>query len=143
VAASSKAVRMLLRRTSAGVVVSYGRRPSLRACLRKAGAYPDTYAADVVQGAYEWYVVEVVDLKREYRLYYKPEYPTIYAFLYRKFGFNKADIRALKTDLDSDRYVGLATASVRYGGGLKGYISYDGRDGLAARLLGASWEEVG
>jgi hypothetical protein len=134
---------MLLRRASAGVVVSYGRRPSFRACLKKAGATADTYAAEIVLGAYEWYVVNVVDLKREYKLYYKPEYPTIYAFLYHKFGFNKADIRALKTDLDSDRYVGLATASVRYGGGLTGYISYDGKDDLAARLLGASWEEVG
>jgi hypothetical protein len=133
---------MILHRTSIGVVVSYTRRPSLRDCLQAAGAIPDTYAADVVGRAYEWYVLDTIDLKREYERYYKPEYRTVHAFLYRKYGCSKADIGALKDDLDSKRYVGLAVGSVRYGGDVMGFISYEGNDELTARLLGAAWREA-
>jgi hypothetical protein len=138
----SAAPRMVMCRTSIGIIVSYSRRPSLRACFKEAGVEPGTYAAQVVQRAYEWFVEDTIDLKREYKKYYEPEYPTVAAFLYYKYGCSLKDIRALKADLKSGRFVGLVVRSARPYGGLAGFIAYEGKDELVARLLGASWEDV-
>jgi hypothetical protein len=133
---------MVFRRTSFGIIVSYGRRPSLTDCMRHSGATAGTYAAEIVRRAYEWYVEDAVDLKREYERYYRPEYRNVAAFLYVKYGFSRADIEALMSDLDSDRHVALAIHSARPFGGVSGFISYAGNDEPAARLLGARWEDV-
>ena len=66
---------MTLRKTGMGVVVCYTRRPLFAQCIKTAGVNHDSYAEEILQRTYEWYIDSATDLKTEFAKYYQPEYP--------------------------------------------------------------------
>jgi len=44
---------------------------------KKAGVNHDSYAEEIIQRTYEWYIDSAIDLKTEFAKYYQPEYRNI------------------------------------------------------------------
>jgi len=95
-----------------GVVICYWHRPSLKDCFGRGKVVPGSYAAELVERVYEWYVDGALDLKAEYTKYYKPEYRSVEAFLYYRQGCTHGDLKAMKRDLSTDRRIGLVLGSM-------------------------------
>jgi len=130
---------LTMRKTSMGVVICYNRRPTLENCMKRAKAASDSYAAELVEVIYEWYLGNALDLRAEYAKYYRAEYESLETFLFFKQGCSLRDIRAMRRDLDSNRRVALVLDSVDWEGRIENFLYEEGGDAIAARVLGARW----
>jgi hypothetical protein len=131
-----------LRKTGMGVVVCYTRRPLFAQCKKKAGVHDGSYAEEFLQRTYEWYINSAIDLKTEFAKYYQPEYRNMKAFLYVKRGCTFKDIKALKKDLESSKFIGLIPQSLGWDGRIQSFFNIDNADQIAAEILGAKWENA-
>ena len=68
---------------------------------------PGSYAAEIVQRIYESYVEGSIDVKVEFARYYRPEYRSVYGFLYDHYGCDEGDIQALSRESASDHVIRL------------------------------------
>ena len=66
-----------------------------------------TFASGVVDRICDCFLVGLKDLKNEYEQYYRLEYPSFKAFLFRKYGLSKRDIGALLEGESDDRIIAI------------------------------------
>ena len=137
---SQRRAPITLRGTDIGVIISWSKRPTLEACLARAKVRPRSCAAEIVQRLYDSCVNDALDLKAQFGRYYRPEYTTIERFLYHKCGCGGEYVTALKTDLNSDRFVGLVQEHFGRDWSVGALVeNIDEGDRALFKILGAEW----
>jgi hypothetical protein len=70
-----------------------------------------TFASDIVARICNSFFVGLNDLEKEYEGYYRAEYPSFGAFLFRKYGLSERVITAILGSKSAERLIALGDAS--------------------------------
>jgi hypothetical protein len=81
--------------TVAGIVIASESRPDLKDILKAAAVTKGSYAEELIERIYAFFIETAIDLKGEYQKYYELEYKNILNFLYHKYAMDEEDLPRL------------------------------------------------
>lgn len=139
---SQKKAQITMHGTNVGIVITARSRPTREDLCRTAKAEPGTYAAELVDRFYEFFVVRAVDVCAEYEQYYRVEYDSVAQFLYLKHGMNAESVEAIGKTFRPGGFLAIAIESWGRDWQMEGLLSY-GEEVLATLMsaVGAKWAE--
>lgn len=111
--------------------------------LRKsAKVHPGSYACTLVDRIYHYIYGRSIDAKALYKKYYEVEYPSMLHFLYHKYGIPGDIIKNIKTEIESNQYIGISINGFGRDWQINSMIeryesSFDNSDSLLTMLLDA------
>ena len=97
----AKLKKVFLINTVVGIVLASEKRPVLKNLLKAAAVKQGSYAAELVERIYAFFIETAIDLTAEYQKYYKSEYTDILSFLYHKYAMNENDLSKLSVSAQS------------------------------------------
>lgn len=110
----AKLKKNILIQTSVGIVLASENRPVLKDFLKAAGVKRGSYAAELLERIYAFFIDTSIDLTAEYKNYYESEYIDMPRFLYHKYAMNKNDLSKLFVSTKSHGHL-LFIKSIRWG----------------------------
>ena len=97
----AKLKKVFLIETVVGIVLVSENRPILKNLLKAAAVKRGSYAEELVERIYAFFIDTAIDLTAEYQKYYKSEYTDILSFLYHKYAMNENDLSKLSVSAKS------------------------------------------
>ena len=92
-------------------VVAMDRSMTREIVCARGKALEGTFASDIVARICDCFFVGLKHLEKEYEEYYRPEYRSFGAFLYRKYGMSDRVVAAILENKTDERIIALGDAS--------------------------------
>ena len=97
----AKLKKVFLIKTVVGVVLTSENKPVLKDLFKAATVKQGSYASELVERIYAFFIDTAIDLMAEYQKYYKSEYTDILNFLYHKYAINENDLSKISESAKS------------------------------------------
>jgi len=135
--------QIVIYRTNSGMVVTAPTLPDKEVLQSIARVVAESYAAELIDRFWAYFVGRSVDLREEYEKYYAPEYATIPQFLYQKYAIAPRYIKTLEPLIARGDFVGLVKKTWGRDWQMESLLDYC-ETGLATlmKAVNASFAEV-
>ena len=91
----AKLKKVFLIETVVGIILASENRPVLKDVLKATAVKQGSYAAELVERIYAFFIDTAIDLTAEYQKFYKPEFKDMSNFLYHKYAMDEEDLSRL------------------------------------------------